>query len=171
MKRIICAIIILCIAFCSCERTAEAPRKITEFPYECELNVKFDGREYGIGLKMESSDNTMLSINAPSNIAGLTIRLTNGNVSVSYCGIDIPLTDDYASSHGILLLHRIFAIDNGSLKSASVVKRSGVKYCREHYEDDDTCIDVFYPNGSEYPSFIEATVSGHIFSITFVNNN
>jgi hypothetical protein len=51
-----------------------------------------------------------------------------------------------------------------------MIKRSGVSYCRERYESDGFRIDVFFREGNDLPSFIEAEAKGRSIEIIFVNN-
>lgn len=157
-------------SLCCCEKSVERQKHKPDYPLSAALKVIFDGKEYGINASFENDGEGELTFVSPSSLKGLKLAFGKDGATLNYCGVRIPIDTDYASKHGILMLRDIMTADRDGFSGAKMIKRSGVSYCRERYESDGFRIDVFFREGNDMPSFIEAEAKGRSIEIIFVNN-
>lgn len=169
MKKIIVVIIISLLALVSCSKSDGIKQEHFDIPMKSTVKVEYEGAEYLIELEMKAYDNVCLTFIKPEKLNNMKLSLSKGKTSLMYHGISIPIDGDYAKDNGILQLLQIFTADKNTYDSAKIVKVSGVKYCRQRYINGKNCIDIYFPQASERPSFIDASLNGRIFKVTFVN--
>ncbi len=170
MKRILIILASLTLLLSSCSGKGEVRQDFFRFPIESKIKAELDGKEYLLNLHMSTNDDLTLTIIKPTALKDMQISLNGGNTYIKYHGIDIPIDGDYAKEYGILLLRHIFSYDKGSFDSASITRISGIKYCKQRYVENGNIIDIYFPDGSDIPSIIEASINGREIKITFVND-
>lgn len=154
----------------SCSGKGKVRHDFFSFPIESQIKAELDGKEYYLNLHMNTIDDLTLTIIKPAALKDMQISLNNGKTQLKYHGIDIPIDGNYAKEYGILLLRRIFSYDKSSFDSASIIRISGIKYCRQRYVENGNVVDIYFPDGMDIPSIIEANINGREIKITFVND-
>ena len=157
------------IVLSSCSETKKIRHDFFKIPNECEIKVEFDGAEYVLGLNLESDSDITLTFIKPENLRDMQLCLKDGNTVLKYHGVDIKIDGDYAKNNGLLLLRHIFLSDKKDFDSASIVKISGVKYCRQRYKNAGNTVDIYFTDESELPYMVEAEINGRSLRVTFVN--
>ena len=169
LKRIVLAVILSLLALVSCSKSGGIKQEHFDIPFESTVKVEYEGAEYLIALEMKAYDDVSLTFIKPEKLNNMKLVLNQGKTSIVYRGISIPIEGDYAKDNGILQLLQVFTADKSTYDSAKIVKVSGVKYCRQRYINGKNCVDIYFLQDSNSPSFIDAALNGRVFRVTFVN--
>ena len=156
----------------SCTQNGDRQKRFAPtFPFESKCEIIFDAKSYVADIKVNGKDDISISFLSPSRLEGVALKYVNGNASITYNGIEAEIDGGYACENGILMIRHIFSVSEKTFSGASVVSRSGVKYCLENYKGDGYDIRMFFCDNESIPSIIEADINGRSITLTFVNNN
>jgi hypothetical protein len=153
----------------SCSKEQRAKEDFISFPFEKEMRVEYEGIEYVLDATIRSENDITLAFKSPARLKDFKISLSDGKTRLTYHDIELELDGEYAANNGILLISKVLLYDKSSLDSAKIVKLAGVKYCRQRYTTATDTVDIYFADGSDSPSFIEAQINGRALRIVFVN--
>lgn len=169
--RFLLCLITVCFLFGGCSAArSDNTLSYQQYPLEATGTLFYDEHSYEVSLRAEKAGDLRLTFVSPASIQGLVIEKRDGVATISYEGIEQAFGEDsYLCEQGVLLAAAMFSLTSDDYSGAGVVTEGESKLSYADFTLPSGAVRVLFAEGESRPCRIDATLNGHRFSFTFMN--
>ena len=142
------------------------------YPFHARGLLTFDESEYEVLVTVHRAGDLILQIVSPQRLSGTVLELCEGEATLSFDDIVIPLADGgYAAKEGLLLAAEFFSLSGNSYAGAGISEENGVRYSYATYTVPSGQVTVYLSQEKDQPVFLVAELNRHRFRFQFMNES